>query len=181
MPLSLRHCAEPLSLRHDEPRRLGNESIGRGLFPYRARSSSPGNACGAVCETGGSSPGNACGSGCVCATAARECFCLRSVQASLRTRMQCKLAGHARSMIFLAQDFVATYCLEDARGFFTEEVKRLVVRMNRAMGPWAMLLVRKDYDASEARRVIASSYALRRGHGKRARRQLSGLCAGKSG
>ena len=41
--------------------------------------------------------------------------------AALRRHMQRQLAGHARSMIFMAQDFVSTFCMEDERGCFTEE------------------------------------------------------------
>jgi predicted GIY-YIG superfamily endonuclease len=43
-------------------------------------------------------------------------------------------------MIFLAQDFMAEFCMEDARGFYTEESKRWVVRLNHAMRQWVALL-----------------------------------------
>ena len=44
------------------------------------------------------------------------------LRADLGQHYQRKLAGHARSMILIAQDFIAHYCMEDERGFFTKEV-----------------------------------------------------------
>ena len=58
----------------------------------------------------------------------------------LRRHYQRKLAGHARSMILIAQDFIAHYCMEDERGFFTKEAKLWMTRMNDAMRPWVRLL-----------------------------------------
>lgn len=58
----------------------------------------------------------------------------------LETQMQRELVGWARGMIYLAQDFMATFCKEDQRGWFTEKAGKLVIRMNEAILPWASIL-----------------------------------------
>jgi hypothetical protein len=35
---------------------------------------------------------------------------------------------------------MANFCYEDDRGFLTEEVKRMVVKLNDALTPWAVLV-----------------------------------------
>jgi len=65
---------------------------------------------------------------------------ISSVEETVRRQFQRRLAGHARQMLFTAQDFIAQYCVEDERGFYTEAVKRRMVRVNDAMRPWVKLL-----------------------------------------
>lgn len=59
---------------------------------------------------------------------------------AVRRHMQRRLVGYARHMIYMAQDFIATFCMEDERGYFLEADKRLLCRMNKAMLPWTDLL-----------------------------------------
>ena len=59
---------------------------------------------------------------------------------AVHRHLQRKLLGFALRKIDLAQDFMANFCYEDDRGFLTEEVKRMVVKLNDALTPWAVLV-----------------------------------------
>lgn len=67
-------------------------------------------------------------------------FSRTDVHAALTRHFQQRLAGHARAMLYLIRDYIATFCMEDERGWFTEAVKREVTTLNELAHPWILLL-----------------------------------------
>ena len=65
-----------------------------------------------------------------------RCFDTSSLHTAVIYHMQRKLLGYCLEKIYKAQDYMATFCYEDHRGFLTEDVKRKVVQLNYALAPW---------------------------------------------
>ena len=65
-----------------------------------------------------------------------QCFDTLSLRTAVICHMQRKLLGYCLEKIYKAQDYMATFCYEDHRGFLTEETKRKVVQLNYALAPW---------------------------------------------
>ena len=61
--------------------------------------------------------------------------------------MQRKLAGYARAMIFLAQDFMTNFASRNAQDIVSEKKKRSVAKINDAIRPWALLLIKLTNDS----------------------------------
>jgi hypothetical protein len=55
---------------------------------------------------------------------------------------QRRALGHLLRVVFEAHDFLGATCKEDARGFITEERKRMLVKVNDALIPWYATLSR---------------------------------------
>ena len=52
---------------------------------------------------------------------------------TVQRHMQRKLLGYGLEKIYKAQDYMATFCYEDHRGMLTEEAKRQIVQLNKAL------------------------------------------------
>ena len=55
---------------------------------------------------------------------------------AVKYHMQRKLLGYIMHNIYKAHDFMAMFCYEDQRGFITNNVKEILVRLNKALTPW---------------------------------------------
>ena len=55
---------------------------------------------------------------------------------AVKYHMQRKLLGYIMQNIYKAHDFMAMFCYEDQRGFITNNVKEILVRLNKALTPW---------------------------------------------
>jgi hypothetical protein len=54
--------------------------------------------------------------------------------------LQQRLLGHVMRFVYEAQDFMAACCKADAKGIISEEKKRCVVSVTKALAPWVRVL-----------------------------------------